>query len=162
MLTSSASFQSAGPVTKSYESQLLSCLEERNFYPNPGTILPSILRKVGFTEITRTQLTLPTFWRDVNENNNVCIRNARTGEEAYMTMSEIGDRVSTLMYGFWEEIFCDWHHDVEDLTERNRIRRKEAENVRTWSLIAKIGARKKGKLKKDREGKQRQKVANRL
>src|SRR5271169_962720 len=110
ILTSSASFQSDGPITKSYESQLLSCLDERNFYPNPGRILPSILRTVGFTEITRTQLTLPTFWHDLEEHN-VCIRNARTDEEAYMTMSEIGDRVSTFMYGLWEEIFGKWDDD---------------------------------------------------
>jgi hypothetical protein len=86
------------------------------------------------------------------EENNVCIRNAKTGEETYMTMSEIGDRVSTLMYGYWEEIFGEWDDDVEDFAERSRIRRKEAEETKTWSLIAKIGARKRGKLKADRNG----------
>ena len=69
-----------------------------------------------------------------------------------MTMSEIGDRVSTLMYGYWEEIFGEWDDDVEDFAERSRIRRKEAEETKTWSLIAKIGARKRGKLKADRNG----------
>src|SRR5208282_4110423 len=35
ILTSSSSFQSDGPITKSYESRLLSCLDQKNFYPNP-------------------------------------------------------------------------------------------------------------------------------
>jgi len=146
LLTTSASFHSSGPITHSYESQLVSCLERKNVYPNPGAKLPSILRSVGFVQIQRTQMTLPTFWRDENEDP-VVIRNARTGEESYMTMSEIGDRVSTLMYGFWEELFGEWNDDLEDFTERNIIRRKEAEEMRCWSLISKIGARKRGKIR---------------
>jgi hypothetical protein len=63
-----------------------------------------------------------------------------------MTMSEVGDRVSTLMHGFWEEIFGEWDDDVEDFAERNRIRRKEAEDTKPWSLIVKVGGRKKGRL----------------
>jgi hypothetical protein len=145
ILTSEASFYSAGPLTHSYESQLLASLERRNMYSNPVSVIPSMLRIVGFTEITRTQLKLPTFWRDLEESA-VCVRNARTGEDTNMTMSEIGDRVSTLMYGFWEEIFGEWDDALEDFTERNRIRRKEAEEMKTWSLVAKIGARKRGKL----------------
>jgi hypothetical protein len=115
-------------------------------YPNPGLIVPSILRSAGFSKITRTQLLVPTFWRDSDENT-VCIRNARTGEKSYMTMSEMGDRVSTLMYGFWEEMFGEWDDDLEDFGERNRLRRKEAEDIRTWSLVTKIGARKREKGK---------------
>jgi len=115
-------------------------------YPNPGLIAPSILRSAGFSDITRTQLLVPTFWCD-SEQNTVCIRNARTGEESYITMSEIGDRVSTLMYGFWEEKFGEWDDDLEDFGQRNRLRRKEAVEIKTWSLITKIGARKRQKGK---------------
>jgi len=145
-MTSSASFHSSGPITHSYESQLVSCLKRKKMYPNLAAKLPSILRSAGFVQIQRTQLTLPTFWRDEDETP-VAIRNARTGEDTYMTMSEIGDRVSTLMYGFWEEMFGEWNDDLEDFTERNVIRRKEAEEMRCWSLISKIGARKRGKIK---------------
>lgn len=146
ILTTAASFYSAGPITRSYESRLLSCLDRRNMYPNPGLIAPSILRSAGFSEIKRTQILVPTFWRDHNEDY-VCIRNARTGEESYMTMSEMGDRVSTLMYGFWEEMFGEWDDDLEDFGERNRLRRNEAEEIKIWSLVTKIGARKRRKGK---------------
>jgi len=61
-------------------------------------------------------------------------------------MSEMGDRVSTLMYGFWEEMFGEWDDDLEDFGERNRLRRKEAEEIKAWSLITKIGARKRQKV----------------
>ena len=64
-----------------------------------------------------------------------------------MTMSEMGDRVSTLMYRFWEERFGEWDDDLEDFGHRNRLRRKEAEEIKTWSLITKIGARKRQKGK---------------
>ena len=64
-----------------------------------------------------------------------------------MTMSEMGDRVSTLMYGFWEEKFGEWDDDLEDFGQRNRLRRKEAVEIKTWSLITKIGARKRQKGK---------------
>jgi len=64
-----------------------------------------------------------------------------------MTMSEIGDRVSTLMYGFWEEMFGEWDDSVEDFTARNRRRRTEAQEIKAWGLICKIGARKMGKIK---------------
>jgi hypothetical protein len=77
----------------------------------------------------------------------VNIRNARTGEETFMTMSEVGDRVSTLMQGFWEELHGGWDDDVEDFAHRNRIRRKEAESTKTWSVVLKVGARKRGKLR---------------
>jgi len=145
ILTTSAGFHSAGPITRSYESRLLSCLDRRNLHPNPGLIAPSILRTAGFSGITRTQILVPTFWREPKEKA-VCIRNARTGEESWMTMSEMGDRVSTLMYGFWEEMFGEWDDDLEDFGERNRLRRKEAEEIKAWSLITKIGARKRQKV----------------
>jgi hypothetical protein len=140
-MTSEASLRSAGPITHAYETQLSQWLENRNVYPNPATIIPSFLRTAGFSEITRTQLKLPIFWRNPDENQ-VPIRNGRTGEISYMTMSEIGDRVSTLMYGFWEEIYGEWDDDLEDFTERNKIRRKEAEEKKAWSSVAKVGARK--------------------
>jgi len=146
-MTVEASFQSCGPITRSYNDQLLTYLEKRNMYPNPGsTILPLLIRHAGFRSITRAQVLVPTFWRDTTEPK-VCIRNKRNGEETFMTMSEIGDRVSTLMYGFWEEMFGEWDDSVEDFKVRNRKRRAEALDVKAWSLICKIGARKKGKIK---------------
>jgi hypothetical protein len=50
------------------------------------------------------------------------------------------------MHGFWEEIFGEWDDNVENFAERNRIRRKEAEVTKPWSLIVKVGGRKKGRL----------------
>ena len=63
-----------------------------------------------------------------------------------MTMSEVGDRMSTLMYGFWEEMFGEWDDEVEGFAERNRVRRQEAEETKPWSLIVKVAGRKKGRL----------------
>ena len=115
-------------------------------YTNPGNDLPGLLRSAGFKQITRAQILLPSFWRNLEENQ-VCIRNASTGEKSFMTMSEIGDRVSTLMHGFWEEMHGEWDDDVEDFTQRNKIRRKEAEITKTWSVTIKLGAKKSGKLR---------------
>jgi hypothetical protein len=145
LIITEASLHSAGRITDSYNKQLITCLDHRNIYPNPGSILPSILRKAGFREITRTQLIVPIFWRNSDENQ-VCIRNGKTGETYFMTMSEVGDRVSTLMYGFWEEMFGEWDDEVEGFVERNRVRRHEAEETKPWSLIVKVAGRKKGRL----------------
>ena len=110
--------------------------------PRPGVIVPHMLRRAGFTEITRTQLILPTFWRDP-EDLPARIRNGRTGEICYMNMSEVGDRVSSLMLGFWEEIFGEWDDDVEDLGTRNKLRRKEAGQYKPYGSVVKVWARKK-------------------
>lgn len=144
-MTTEVPLQSAGPMTQIYESQLLSFLAEKQMNPRPGSIIPHFLRKAQFVEITRTQLILPIFWHDPDENK-ASIRNARTGEITKMTMSEVGSRISTLMYGLWEEIYGQWDDDFEDFTQRNRIRRKEAETMKTKGLIVKIGCRKQGKL----------------
>jgi hypothetical protein len=111
-------------------------------YTNAAAVVPTLLRKTGFTQIIRTQLSLPIFWSDSTENRTM-IQNSRTGETVYMTMSELGDRVSTLMYGFWET-FGGFDDDVEDFAERNRMRRKEAEELKTLCVISKIGGRKRG------------------
>lgn len=52
----------------------------RHVYGVPNLIVPSILRSAGFLEIKPVQILVPTSWRDPNEDG-VCIRNARTGEE---------------------------------------------------------------------------------
>jgi hypothetical protein len=114
--------------------------------PRPSVIVPLSLREAHFTDITRTTLLLPTFWHEEEENKS-CIRNAKTGEVTYMTMSEVSDRLTTLMYGYWEEIFGEWDDDMEDFGQRNKIRRKEAEEVKTRSIICKFWGRKKGVLK---------------
>jgi len=141
-----ATLYAGGPCTRSYNTQLLQNLKNRKMYTNPGNALPGLLRSVGFKQITRAQILLPGFWRNLEENQ-VCIRNASTGEKSFMTMSEIGDRVSTLMHGFWEEMHGEWDDDVEDFTQRNKIRRKEAEMTKTWSVTIKLGAKKPGKLR---------------
>jgi len=137
-----ANLSTEGPQTKRYQSQLLECLKRKKMSDVPGLILPHVLRSVGFSQITRVQVLLPTFWRDPKDSQ-ICVRNGRTGEKSYMTMSEVGDRVSTLMLGFWEMMHGEWDDDVEDITTRNRIRRKEAETSRTYTRAAKIWARKR-------------------
>src|SRR5579859_7480242 len=135
LIVTDVPLKNAGPVTKAYETHLQSHLAQNYMHPSPGSVLPSLLRTSGFTQICRTQLLLPTFWRDETEQNKVCIPNVRTGEKTYMTMSEIGDRFATLMYGFWEEIFGEFNDDLEDFGERNRVRRREAEEMRTMSVF---------------------------
>jgi hypothetical protein len=117
-------------------------------YPHPASVVPTILHRTGFHAITRTHLSLPIFWRDARENRT-CIRNARTGEDVYMTMTELGDRVSTLMYGFWEEMYGEFNDDLEDFAERNRVRKREAEEFRTMCVISKIGGRKRGRISRE-------------
>ena len=132
-------------MTRTYDERLQQRLERKRMHPRPSTILPRALRRANFTEIRRCQLLLPTFWHK-QEENKACIRNARTGDKTYMTMSELGNRVSTLMYGFWEEIFGEWDDDIEDFGQRNNIRRREAEKLKTMSLVVKFWGRKKGRL----------------
>lgn len=141
-----ATLYAGGPCTRSYNAQLLQSMKRRNIHTTPGNAVPRILRTVGFKEITRAQLLLPSFWRNLEENPATVV-NKRTGKKTFMTMSEIGDRVSTLMHGFWEEMHGGWDDDVEDFSERNKIRRKEAESTKTWSVMFKVGARKRGKIK---------------
>jgi SAM-dependent methyltransferase len=145
LLTSETTFQNAGPFTSLYSSIVTASLESKSMYPHPAAVVPTILHRTGFHAITRTHLSLPIFWRDSRENRTR-IRNARTGEDVYMTMSEIGDRVSTLMYGFWEEIYGEFNDDLEDFGERNRVRKSEAEEFRTMCVISKIGGRKRGRI----------------
>jgi len=131
-----------GLMTKAYESQLLDCLKSKNVYPRPGLLLPSLMRTVGFKNITRCQVLLPIFWRDSTETP-ITIREGRTGETSTMTISEMGDRMSTLFLGFWEEILGEWDEDIHDLLTRNRLRRKEAEKSKSYASVVKLWARKK-------------------
>ena len=48
-----------------------------------------------------------------------------------MTTSEIGDRVSTLMHGFWEEMHGEWDDDVEEALIRKMM--EESESNLTWA-----------------------------
>jgi hypothetical protein len=131
----------AGPVAQAYESRLLNCLKTKQVYPRPSLELPRIMRAVGFKQITRCQMLFPIFWRDLTEPH-IAIRNRKTGEICNVTMSEIGDRVSSLLLGFWEEKLGDWDDDVEDIGTRNKLRRKEMEQSKSYNYMVKVWARK--------------------
>jgi hypothetical protein len=146
LLTSETTFQNSGPFTSLYSTIVTTSLESKSMYPHPAAVVPTLLHRTGFHAIACTHLSLPIFWRDTGENRT-CIRNPRTGEDVYMTMSELGDRVSTLMYGFWEEMYGGFNDDLENFGERNRARKREAEEFKTMCVISKIGGRKRGRIR---------------